>query len=149
VGLLLAVDIGTGSCRCVLYDPDLNRLGEAAQQYATRYPQPGWAEQDPQTVFSAVVQTIAGAISQSGRNPRDVTALTLDGPLHSCLGLAADKRPATPVLTWEDSRAHAVTRENRQAGIGPEVIVKALYHAQAQQQYIPWISLRKTNSGLL
>ena len=102
---VLAIDIGTGSCRGAIYDQALNCLGRAAVAYATRYPQPGWAEQNPDTVFAAVLEAITGAISDSRLDPADITALTLDGPLHTCLGLTAEGMPATPVLTWEDARA--------------------------------------------
>ena len=119
--LLLAVDIGTGSCRCALYDPDLNQMGAAAVEYGTEYPRPGWAEQDPETVFSAVVQAICAAIAHSGRSPGDIDALTLDGPLHTCLGLTVDGKPATPILTWEDSRAGPIRQKDRQSAAGREL----------------------------
>ena len=105
MSLLLSIDIGTGSCRSALYDPELNRLGGAAVEYATRYPRPGWAEQHPETVFTAVLQAVSETVSASRFSPADITALTLDGPLHTCLGLTPEGIPATAVLTWEDSRA--------------------------------------------
>jgi gluconokinase len=121
LSLLLAVDIGTGSCRGVLYDPELNRVGAAAVEYATQYPRPGWAEQDPETVFDAVLQAVSDAVAASRFHPAEVTALTLDGPLHTCLGLTAEGVPATPVLTWEDSRAHRITHHLQQAAAGSEI----------------------------
>ncbi|KPJ78264.1 MAG: hypothetical protein AMJ54_04690 [Deltaproteobacteria bacterium SG8_13] len=121
MSIVLAVDIGTGSCRSALYNPQLERLGAAAVEYATRYPRPGWAEQDPEGVFSAVLQAVSGAISESGLRPAEITALTLDGPLHTCLGLTADKKPATPVLTWEDARAYRAAEKLKQAGVGSEI----------------------------
>ena len=121
MSLILAVDIGTGSCRGALYGAALNRLGVAAVEYPTRYPRPGWAEQDPEDILSAVLQAISGAISDSGRSPDEITALTLDGPLHTCLGLTAQQRPSTPVLTWADSRSHRIAEAHRQTGADGEI----------------------------
>ena len=118
---MLAVDIGTGSCRSALYDLQLNRQGGVAVEYATAYPRPGWAEQNPETVFSAVLEAIAAGVSESNGSPDEIRAMTLDGPLHTCVGLAADGTPVTPILTWEDARAAPITQQLKQTGVESEV----------------------------
>lgn len=121
MSLVLAVDIGTGSCRSALYNQGLERLGTEIVEYPTRYPQPDWAEQDPAQVLAAVLRTIAGTVSKSGRASHEITALTLDCSIHTLLGLAADLTPATPILTWEDSRARHLVKRWKQEGIGSEI----------------------------
>ena len=54
MGLVLAVDIGTGSCRSALYNQKLQCLSNEIVEYTTRYPQPDWAEQDPEVIFLSV-----------------------------------------------------------------------------------------------
>ncbi|NLJ75130.1 MAG: glycerol kinase, partial [Firmicutes bacterium] len=47
---LLAVDVGTSSCRTVLYTKELEEIAWASEQYDLLTPKPGCAEQDPHTI---------------------------------------------------------------------------------------------------
>ena len=58
MSLVLAVDIGTGSCRSALYNQELQRLSTETVEYTTQYPQPDWAEQDPEVIFVSILQAI-------------------------------------------------------------------------------------------
>ena len=51
MSLVLAVDIGTGSCRSALYNLELQCLSTTAVEYSTRYPLPDWVEQDPEKAY--------------------------------------------------------------------------------------------------
>ena len=121
MSLILAVDIGTGSCRSALYNQGLERLSTEIVEYPTRYPQPDWAEQDPEQVFAAVLRTIASTVSKYDGASHDITALTLDCSIHTLLGLAEDHTPATPILTWEDSRARHLVKKWKQEDLGSEI----------------------------
>ena len=108
MSLLLAVDIGTGSSRGALFTSELKRIGMAAVEYSTSYPQPDWAEQDPETIYKAIIGVIRETVINSNTNAQDIKALTLDCSVHTLLGLGKDLSPQTPVLTWEDSRARKI-----------------------------------------
>lgn len=45
--LLVGIDVGTTSLKTVLCDVQGTVLAQAGQEYATAYPHPNWAEQDP------------------------------------------------------------------------------------------------------
>ncbi|MEP0314388.1 FGGY-family carbohydrate kinase [Hyphomonas sp.] len=51
---LLGLDIGTTSCKVACYTPEGTRITQAATDYHLSFPQPGWAELDPEAVLSAV-----------------------------------------------------------------------------------------------
>ena len=65
MSLVLAVDIGTGSCRCALYNQELQSLSNEIVEYATQYPQPDWAEQDPEVIFASILQAMEETVSKS------------------------------------------------------------------------------------
>ena len=44
---LLVIDEGTSSARAMLFDVSGNSLGVAQHAFPSRYPRPGWVEQDP------------------------------------------------------------------------------------------------------
>ena len=121
MSLVLAIDIGTGSCRCGLYNQELQRLSYTTVEYSTRYPQSSWAEQDPEMVFTSIVTAIEQTLTQSEHEPSAISAVTLDCQLHTILGLAKDKSPVTPVLTWEDSRAWELVEGWKQREIGFDI----------------------------
>ena len=70
MSLVLAVDIGTGSCRSALYNQELERLSNEIVEYTTQYPQPDWAEQDPEEIFLSVLQAIERTVSKSDQDPK-------------------------------------------------------------------------------
>jgi gluconokinase len=90
-------------------------------ELSTRYPRPGWAEQDAELVFSTVMEVIRQTLARFARGREDVGVLTLDGALHTVLGLDGNGSPITPVLTWEDSRAGEVVRKWRLENRGHEL----------------------------
>ena len=121
MNLVLAVDIGTGSCRCALYNRELKRLSNEIIEYTTRYPRPDWAEQDPEEIFLSVLQVIERTVSKSHQDPKKIIALTLDCSIHTLLGLAKDCSPVTPIITWEDSRARHLVESWKQQGLESEI----------------------------
>ena len=121
MSLVLAVDIGTGSCRSALYNQKLQCLNSEIVEYTTLYSQPDWAEQDPEVIFRSVLRTIEGTISKSAQDPNNIIALTLDCSVHTLLGLAKDLSPVTPNLTWEDSRARHLVESWKRQGLGSEI----------------------------
>ena len=43
----------------MLFDADLRPVAEARREKALAHPRPGWVEQDPEEVLSAVVEAVA------------------------------------------------------------------------------------------
>ena len=121
MGVVLAVDIGTGSCRCALYNPELKCLSSAAVEYSTLYPKPDWAEQDPEAVYSSVIKAIEETMAKGAQGGAAIDALTLDCSVHTVMGLSKDGSPVTPVLTWEDSRARSLVTRWKQQNKGSGV----------------------------
>ncbi len=71
--------------------------GRVEAGYALSEPQPGWAEQDPEVVVAATLDVL--------RRAPEVAGTAFSGAMHSLVGLDARDRPATPLITWGDTRA--------------------------------------------
>ena len=65
--LLLGIDEGTSAVKAVLYDADLRPLAEARREKRLSYPRPGWVEQDPDEVLSAVVEAVGELLERRHR----------------------------------------------------------------------------------
>ena len=55
---LLAIDQGTTSTRCVIYDEELNIVKSEQKEYPLLYPVDGWVEVDPNKLLESVYDTL-------------------------------------------------------------------------------------------
>ena len=90
--LILGVDEGTTGVKAALFDERLRPVREARRDKLTRYPRPGWVEQDGEEVLSAVVEAVAEVLEDA---PGEVTACGLDHQGESVL--AWDAESGAPV----------------------------------------------------
>jgi FGGY-family pentulose kinase len=105
--LLLSIDIGTESLRAGLVTPEGAVLATAHQTYATRYPHPQWAEQDPDDWWRAAQVAVRDCLSRAGAAPGEVAAIGLDAFASTLVVVDLDGRPLRPAILWMDARATA------------------------------------------
>ena len=71
---IAALDQGTTSSRCILFDQDQNILGTAQRELTQIYPQPGWVEQDPMEIWSTQYSVLTEVLAQTGISPHELAA---------------------------------------------------------------------------
>lgn len=114
-GLVLAIDQGTSSTKCLLVDESGRVVGTGSAPVPIRYPRPGWVEQDADEILGSVLAAATRCLAE--RSPAAVTAVGLSTQRESavvwdrCTG-----RPAGPVLGWQDQRAHPICEDVRDKG---------------------------------
>ncbi|WP_053170989.1 FGGY-family carbohydrate kinase [Streptomyces sp. SBT349] len=114
VSALLAIDLGTESARVAVYAGDGALLGQSQSGYPTRYPHPGWAEQDPEDWWRAVVIATRAAHAEAGTPPVAGVAVATTASTVAVLG--PQGRPLRPALLWMDSRASAESERTAATG---------------------------------
>jgi xylulokinase len=107
--LLAGFDIGTSSARGALFDLSGRQVASAGSGYETAWPRPGWAEQDPDDWWRAVLEVLArlGAEADLGR----VVAAGVCSQVNTHVPLDAAGRPVGPAITWQDVRCADIARE--------------------------------------
>jgi glycerol kinase len=101
--LLLGIDEGTSAVKAVLYDSDLRPLAEARREKALQHPKPGWVEQRPEDVLTAVVEAVGELLREADG---EIVACGLDHQGESVLAWDAESGdPLTPIVTWQDKRS--------------------------------------------
>jgi glycerol kinase len=60
--IVLGLDQGTSSTRCVALDSDLREVGAASVPVVCSFPAPGLVEQDPEAIAESARAAIAGAL---------------------------------------------------------------------------------------
>lgn len=63
---LLAIDQGTTGTTALLYDRNGKQLARAYREFEQHFPQPGWVEHDPETIWQTVVATVTEVLQQTG-----------------------------------------------------------------------------------
>ncbi len=126
--ILLGIDLGTSSIKASLLDGESGQsLGSAfypEKEMALHAPKPGWAEQDPETWWSAAAEAVQRCLRQSGVQPEAIGAIGISYQMHGLVAVDADGRVLRPSIIWCDSRAVELG-DRAFAAIGEE---KALAH---------------------
>lgn len=104
-GLLVAVDLGTTSCRALVFDLEGRVHGQASRTYPLHTPRPGYAEQDPAELLAAADQVVPAALRQAGAHPDRVLGIALCTYLHAVVAQDRAGRCLTPAITWADGRS--------------------------------------------
>ena len=102
---ILAHDTGTGGDKAVLTDLQGRVIHSAYQPYPVNYPQPGWAEQDPEELWGALASTTRQVIEQSGVSPDEILGVGISAQMFNLLPVDEQCRPLTPMLSWLDVRS--------------------------------------------
>ncbi|MBE0688674.1 MAG: xylulokinase, partial [Anaerolineae bacterium] len=102
-GYLIGVDVGSSDCKALVMDPGGTVIASSAVPYPTRYPRPGWAEQDAHDWYRAACRAIREAMRDL--DSREVIALAVDGPAHNVALLDENGNVLYPVIHWSDLRS--------------------------------------------
>ncbi len=126
--LILGIDIGTSSVKVSVLDAATQLMITSAQfpeqEAEIIAPQPGWAEQAPETWWAFTQQAIT-ACNQSGKyNPQEIAAIGIAYQMHGLVLVDKNQHILRNSIIWCDSRAVATGNAAFEA-IGEE---KSLSH---------------------
>jgi gluconokinase len=120
--VIIGLDVGTTAAKVAAFA--LNgrggEFGKALREYRLEQPAPGWQVQDPAAVLTGIESAIADCVAQLG--DARVVGMSLSTAMHGLVGLDAQYRPLTPLVTWADSRARGEARQVREQGLARELL---------------------------
>ena len=102
---ILAHDLGTTGNKATLFDANGHQIGSAFAAYETVYPQPNWAEQNPDDWWAAVCETTQRLLSETGVDAGDIAGVGFSGQMMGVVPVGADGRPLRSCIIWADQRA--------------------------------------------
>jgi xylulokinase len=113
--LFLGLDIGTSAVKALLMNESGDVEAMALTPLSLSTPHPGWAEQDPESWWSATVASIKTLLEQ--KNGARIAAIGISGQMHSSVFLDRHGEVIRPALLWCDGRTTAECNEiTRRAG---------------------------------
>ena len=72
---VMALDQGTTSSRCILFDKTGNICSVAQKEFEQIYPKPGWVEHDPMEIWASQLSVATEAISKIGASATEIAAI--------------------------------------------------------------------------
>ena len=71
---IMALDQGTTSSRCIIFDRDGNVIAKAQKEFNQYFPKSGWVEQDPNEIWSSQAGVMMEATAQAGLDANNIAA---------------------------------------------------------------------------
>jgi glycerol kinase len=107
-----ALDQGTTSTRCMLFDHGGNVVSVEQLEHEQIYPQPGWVEHDPQEIWQRSRQVMDKALADAGGNVSSVAAMGVTNQRETTV--VWDRNTGEHVynaIVWQDTRTDKLCDE--------------------------------------
>ena len=72
---IMALDSGTTSNRCILFDQAGNIRAMAQKEFTQIFPQPGWVEHDADEIFATQLEVARQALQNAGISASEIAAI--------------------------------------------------------------------------
>ena len=119
--LTLGVDIGTTNVKASILDTETGEIvAFGSQEHPLFHPHPGWAEQEADNYWGAVVSAIRQCLEQ-GNFADDISGVALSGLVGVTLPVSDKGAPLRPAMIWMDSRSEPECDDIR-TSIGEDTI---------------------------
>lgn len=102
---VMALDSGTTSNRCILFDKAGNICSVAQKEFTQIFPNPGWVEHDAEEIWSTQLGVAVEAINKCGASASDVAAIGITNQRETTI--VWDKNTGKPVynaIVWQCRR---------------------------------------------
>jgi glycerol kinase len=117
---LLALDQGTSSSRSIVFDEHGRIVAQAQQELPQIYPQPGWVEHDPMSIWRGQLATAREALAKAGLKASDIRAIGITNQRETTL--VWNRKTGQPIhhaIVWQDRRGEPLCSALREQGQGP------------------------------
>jgi len=92
---VIALDQGTTSSRCILFDEQGNICSAAQKEFTQIFPEPGWVEHDPMEIWSSQLSVTMEAMGKIGAHYSDIAAIGITNQRETTV--VWDKETGEPV----------------------------------------------------
>ncbi len=102
---IMALDQGTTSSRCILFDKSGNICSMAQKEFTQIYPRPGWVEHNPMEIWSSQLAVATEAMAMLGADAEQISAIGITNQRETTI--LWDKNTGEPVynaIVWQCRR---------------------------------------------
>ncbi|MFF5077516.1 glycerol kinase GlpK [Actinoplanes sp. NPDC000266] len=106
---ILAIDQGTTSTRCILFDRRATVVAVARAEHPQSFPKPGWVEHDAARIWRDTQKLIKRVMASAGIGASQVAAIGIANQRETAVvwdrGTGV---PVAPAIVWQDTRTSAL-----------------------------------------
>ncbi len=116
---IMALDQGTTSSRCILFDKSGNICSMAQREFEQIYPNPGWVEHNPMEIWSSQLGVATEAMAKIGADAAEVAALGITNQRETTI--VWNRHTGEPVynaIVWQCHRTAGMVEELVKEGFG-------------------------------
>jgi len=119
---VLSLDEGTTSARAVLYDEQGRCVAIDSAPFESRYPQPGWVEQNAEEIWNAQLYAARLLLDRAGVSGSQIAAAGITNQRETTIVWErATGRPVAPAIVWQCRRTAAYCAELAQSDVAAEI----------------------------
>ena len=115
---IMALDAGTTSNRCILFDKQGHIVSMAQKEFTQYFPKPGWVEHDANEIWSTQLGVAVEAMQKAGASAADIAAIGITNQRETVV--VWDKKTGEPVyhaIVWQCRRTSAYCDELKRQGL--------------------------------
>lgn len=115
---VMALDAGTTSNRCILFNEKGEMCSVAQKEFTQYFPKPGWVEHDAREIWSTMLGVAVEAMSKIGATASELAAVGITNQRETTI--VWDKvtgEPVCPAIVWQCRRTSAYCDELRERGL--------------------------------
>jgi len=112
-----AIDQGTTSARCMLFNHAGEPVGSHQLEHKQIYPQPGWVEHDALEIWARTQDVVKGAMAKANVTASDIAAVGITNQRETTVVWDRNTgRPYHNAIVWQDTRTDKICNQLAQTG---------------------------------
>jgi glycerol kinase len=115
---IMALDAGTTSNRCILFDREGNICSMAQKEFRQIFPNPGWVEHDANEIWSTQLGVAVEAMSMINAKAEDIAAIGITNQRETAI--VWDRKTGEPVynaIVWQCRRTSDIADALKEKGL--------------------------------
>ena len=115
---VMALDQGTTSSRCILFDKKGNICSVAQKEFEQIYPKPGWVEHDPMEIWASQLSVATEAISKIGASADEIASIGITNQRETTI--VWNRETGVPIynaIVWQCRRTAEQIDQLKEAGL--------------------------------
>ena len=115
---VMALDQGTTSSRCIIYDKQGKQVSIAQKEFRQIYPEVGWVEHDPMEIWSTQLETAREALRKISATAETIDTIGITNQRETTVVWEKSTgRPVYNAIVWQCRRTAAFCDELKEEGL--------------------------------
>lgn len=122
---ILALDQGTSSSRCLLFDQEATPLASVQRELQQYFLKPGWVEHDPVEIWQSQAAVCRQLMQENGLNASDIAGIGITNQRETTvIWERSTGKPIYNAIVWQDRRTAGHCDRLKAEGMAPLIKAK-------------------------